>query len=140
MLIWDQLTKYWRYMTVDLFPLTDAHAFHIDRQLTTRLYEAETAWLQNCTSWLATSPKWQNKPLIYKAILKRVWTYCIKLWETNISNFNLVILQRFLKKLLRSITNASWYVSNVVTLLQRSVNRPSVIEDVNRPNANYRYS
>ena len=44
----------------------------------------------------------QNKIMLYKAILKRVWTYGIQLWGTA-SNSNIGILQRFQLKTLRSL-------------------------------------
>ena len=53
----------------------------------------------------------ENKILIYKTILKPVWTYGIELWGCA-SNSNIEIIQRYQSKLLRSITNAPWYVTN----------------------------
>ena len=53
----------------------------------------------------------ENKILIYKTILKQVWTYGIELWGCA-SNSNIEIIQRYQSKLLRSITNAPWYVTN----------------------------
>jgi hypothetical protein len=46
-----------------------------------------------------------NKLLIYKTILKPIWTYGIPLWGTA-SNSNIEVLQRFQNKDLRSIVNA----------------------------------
>jgi hypothetical protein len=40
-----------------------------------------------------------NKLLLYKAILKPVWTYCIQLWGFA-ANSNLEILERFQSKVL----------------------------------------
>jgi hypothetical protein len=54
-----------------------------------------------------------NKVLLYKSILKPVWTYGIQLWGTAcLSNIN--ILQRFQNKVLRGIVDAPYYVSNEV--------------------------
>ena len=53
----------------------------------------------------------ENKILIYKTVLKPVWTYGIELWGCA-SNSNIEILQRYQSKLLRTITNAPWYVTN----------------------------
>ena len=53
----------------------------------------------------------QNKIMLYKAILKPVWTYGIQLWGTT-SNSNIEILQRFQLKTLRSLIEESWYVTN----------------------------
>lgn len=54
-----------------------------------------------------------NKVLLYKTILKPVWTYGIQLWGTA-SNSNIDILQRFQNKVLRAIADAPYYVSNEV--------------------------
>ncbi|CAG5024961.1 unnamed protein product [Parnassius apollo] len=53
----------------------------------------------------------ENKILLYKAILKLIWTYGIQLWCTA-SHSNIEILQRFQNKAVRMITNAPWYVPN----------------------------
>ena len=54
-----------------------------------------------------------NKILLYKSILKPVWTYGIELWGTaSISNIN--IMQRFQNKILRIIAEAPYYVSNKI--------------------------
>jgi len=47
----------------------------------------------------------ENKLLIYKTILKPIWTYGIPLWGTA-SNSNIEILQRYQNKVLRAIVNA----------------------------------
>jgi hypothetical protein len=54
-----------------------------------------------------------NKLLVYKVILKPVWTYGIQLWgSASISNIE--ILENFQGKVLRMITDAPWYVPNTV--------------------------
>jgi hypothetical protein len=51
-----------------------------------------------------------NKLLIYKQILKPVWTYGIQLWGcTQPSNIEII---RFQKKVLRNMVNAPWYIRN----------------------------
>lgn len=55
----------------------------------------------------------ENKLLIYKVMLRPVWTYGVQLWGTA-SNSNIEILQRFQSKTLRTILSAPWYVSNAV--------------------------
>ena len=52
-----------------------------------------------------------NKLLIYKTVLKPVWTYGIKLWGCATKS-NIAVIQRYQSKLLRTITSAPWYVSN----------------------------
>ena len=52
----------------------------------------------------------ENKFLIYKKVLKPMWTYGIELWECATKS-NIAVIQRYQSKILRSITNAQWYVS-----------------------------
>jgi hypothetical protein len=52
-----------------------------------------------------------NKLLIYKTILKPIWTYGIELWDCSKPS-NTKVLQTFQSKMLRSITKAPWFVSN----------------------------
>jgi len=53
----------------------------------------------------------ENKLLIYKTVLKPVWTYGIEECGCA-SKSNITLIQRYQSKLLRTITNAPWYVSN----------------------------
>ena len=53
----------------------------------------------------------ENKLLIYKTVLKPVWTYGIELWGCDTKS-NIAVIQRYQSKLLSTITNAPWYVSN----------------------------
>jgi hypothetical protein len=53
----------------------------------------------------------ENKFLIYKRVLKPVWTYGIELWGCATKS-NIAVIQRYQSKLLRTITSAPWYVSN----------------------------
>jgi hypothetical protein len=53
----------------------------------------------------------ENKLLIYKTVLKPVWTYGIELWGCA-SKTNVEIIQRYQWKLLRIIINAPRYVTN----------------------------
>ena len=48
--------------------------------------------------------------LLYKTILKPIWTYGIELWGTA-NNSNIDILQRFQSKALRLITKAAFYAT-----------------------------
>jgi hypothetical protein len=52
-----------------------------------------------------------NKLLLYKTILKSIWTYGIQLWGTA-STSNIEMLERFQSKALRIIVDAPWYVPN----------------------------
>lgn len=93
---------------------------HLDRRLTwrkhiwtkrkqLRLKYNKLHWLLGRKSQLSL----ENKILIYKTILKPIWTYGIQLWGSA-STSNIEILQRFQSKTLRSITNAPWFVSNKI--------------------------
>jgi hypothetical protein len=53
----------------------------------------------------------ENKLVIYKVILKRIWTYGIELWGCAKPS-NTKILQTYQSKTLRLMANAPWYVSN----------------------------
>jgi hypothetical protein len=52
-----------------------------------------------------------NKLLLYKCVLKPVWTYGIQLWGCPKPSHTQII-QRLQSKILRSITGAPWYVFN----------------------------
>jgi hypothetical protein len=58
----------------------------------------------------------ENKLLVYKPILKHIWTYGIQLWGST-SNSTIDILDRFQSKALRITTDAPWYVPNAVITL-----------------------
>jgi hypothetical protein len=53
----------------------------------------------------------ENKLLIYKTLLKPVWTYGIELWGCATKS-NIAVNLRYQSKLLRTMTNAPRYVSN----------------------------
>lgn len=64
-------------------------------------------WLIGRHSQLSTS----NKLMVYKQVLKPVWTYGVQLWGCT-ANSNIKIVQTFQNKVLRSIVNAPWYIRN----------------------------
>lgn len=70
-----------------------------------------------------------NKLLLYKQILKPVWTYGIQLWgcarPSNISR-----IQRFQNKVLRGIVNAPWYARNKD--IHRDLNIETVEAEIKR--------
>jgi hypothetical protein len=53
----------------------------------------------------------ESKVLLYKTIIKPIWTYGIKLWGCA-SKSHIAKMQRSQSKILRMITNAPWYVTN----------------------------
>jgi hypothetical protein len=90
---------------------------HLDRRLTLAKHiqikrkqlnqkDKQIHWLLGIRSTLSI----ENKLLLYKAVLKPIWTYRIQLWGTA-PNSNIEILQRFQTKTLRSILNAPWNVN-----------------------------
>lgn len=91
---------------------------HLDKRLTWAKHiktkrNASNFSFQNL-SWLIgrKSPlSLHNKLLVYKVIIKPIWTYGIELWGTA-SNSNVEILQRFQNKALRTISSASWFTRN----------------------------
>jgi hypothetical protein len=52
-----------------------------------------------------------NKLLLYKQVLRPVWSYGIQLWGCA-SNSNIQVIQRYQNKVLKCIVNAPWYVRN----------------------------
>jgi len=68
-----------------------------------------------------------NKLLVYKAILKPIWTYGIQLWGTA-TNSSIDILERVQSKVLRIITDAPWYVPNAV--IKHDLQVPLVRQEV----------
>jgi hypothetical protein len=109
---------------------------HLDRRLTwhTHIFAkrkqlglslTKMYWLLGRKSKLSTN----NKLLIYKAILKPIWTYSIQLWGTT-SNSNIEILECFQSKVLRLIVDAPWYVSNSVN--RKDLQIPTVKEEISR--------
>ena len=66
------------------------------------------SWLLGRRSQLSLS----NKILLYKCVLKPLWTYGFQLWGCAKPSHT-QILQRFQSILLCTIDNAPWYVSNL---------------------------
>jgi hypothetical protein len=77
----------------------------------------------------------ENKLLVYKVILKPVWTYGVQLRGTA-SNSNLEILERFQSKVLRIITDTPWYIPK--TVIKRELQIPTVKQDARKYSVNYR--
>jgi hypothetical protein len=91
---------------------------HLDRRLTWAKHiktkrkqlnqkSKQMHWLLGRRSTLST----ESKLLLYKAVLKPIWTYAIQLCGTA-SNSNIEILQSFQSKTLQSILNSPWYINN----------------------------
>jgi hypothetical protein len=87
-------------------------------------------WLLGRRSKLSTS----NKLLIYKTILKPIWSYGIQLWGTA-STSNIEIPERFQSKALRMIVHAPWYVPNKV--IWRDLQILTVKEEIRHYSSQY---
>jgi hypothetical protein len=87
-------------------------------------------WLLGRKSNLSTS----NKLRIYKAILKLVWTYGIRLWGTD-STSNIEILERIQSKILRLIVDASWHMPNAV--IRKDLQTPRIREEIRHYSSHY---
>jgi hypothetical protein len=75
-----------------------------------------------------------NNRVIYKTILKPIWTYGTQLLGTA-STSNTEILERCQPKALRMIADASWYVPN--TVIRRDLQIPTVKEEIRRYSSQY---
>ena len=62
----------------------------------------------------------ENKLLIYKPVLKPIWSYGIEMWRCA-SKSNIVNMQRSQSKILRAITNAPRYVKNHKLLIDFNI-------------------
>lgn len=72
-----------------------------------KIKSAKLNWLMGRRSNLSL----ESKVLLYKAILKPIWTYGVTLWGCA-SASNIVPVQRLQSKILRNLTNAPWYLTN----------------------------
>lgn len=114
---------------------------HIDSKLTWKTHiwtkRQQLNLKTNKLNWLLGSKSklsLENKLLLYKVILKPVWTYGLQLWGSA-SNSNIEIIQRYQSKLLRKIAQAPWFVSN--RTLHTDLKIPTVKEEITRFSANH---
>ena len=112
----------------------DTHTFNVLGKNSWTIHDSEH--LRNfITTFHKSQLSLENKLLVYKVILKPVWTYGIQLWGTA-SNSNLEILERFQSKVLSIITDAPLYVPN--TIIKRDLQIPTVKQDARQFSAKYR--
>lgn len=115
---------------------------HLDRRLTWRKHIwtkrlqlgiklRSMYWLVGKQSQLSL----ENKVLLYKTILRPIWTYGIQLWGSTAKS-NQEILQRFQNKALRIIVDAPWYIPN--SILHKDLDISSIEEETTRFSQNYR--
>lgn len=114
---------------------------HLDRRLTWKKHiktkRTQLGLKLNKLYWLIghnSSLSLENKILLYKAILKPIWTYGIQLWGSA-CNSNIDILQRFQSKTLRLISGAPWFVTNEI--IQKDLEITSVREEIRRSSSKY---
>jgi len=98
------------------------------------LFLIYTLLVIRCSAKETSQLSLENKLLVYKVILKPVWTYGIQLWGTA-SNSDLEILERFQSKVLRIITDAPWYMPN--TIIKCDLQIPTVKQEAQKYSANY---
>jgi hypothetical protein len=70
----------------------------------------------------------ESKILLYKTIIKPIWTYGAEIWGCT-SKSNISIIQKRQSKLLRMIANAPRYVPNTCITLHKDLNVP-LLEEV----------
>jgi hypothetical protein len=75
-----------------------------------------------------------NKLLIYKTILKPIWTYGIQLWGTA-STSNKEILENFQSKALHMVVDATWFVPN--TVIRRDVQTRTSKDEIRHYSSQY---
>lgn len=115
---------------------------HLDRRLTWKdhiwtkrkqlnLKMRKFYWLLGRNSKLSID----NKLLVYKSIIRPIWTYGIQLWGTA-SKSNIDIIERFQNKIIRNMTNAPWFIRNET--LKKETNITSVRKEIETACKNYR--
>jgi hypothetical protein len=77
------------------------------------------------------------KLLLYKCIIKPIWTYGIQLWGCTKPS-NTKIIQTLQSKFLRSVTKAPWYVS--IFTIHNDLQIQFVIEEIYRLSTSYHQS
>lgn len=82
-------------------------------------------WLMGRKSKLSLS----NKVLLYKTMLKPIWSYGIQLWGCA-KPTRIKTIQRFQSKILRTLVDAPWYVSNQT--LHNDLNIPYITDEIQR--------
>lgn len=104
---------------------------HIESKITQiKLKSAQLHWLLSPNSALDL----EYKVLLYKSIIKPIWTYGIQLWGTTCAT-NIQKLQRRQSKLLRQIVSAPWYVRN--ENIHKDLNIPTVRDEIERYSNKY---
>ena len=101
------------------------HSYNITKHLHLNLKLRSMNWLLGRKSQLSLA----NKLILYKCVLKPVWTYGVQLWGCAKPS-HIQIIQRLQSKILLSITDAPWYVSNLT--LHHDLHIPFVVTEIRR--------
>lgn len=126
-------------------PHTDSVKYlgmHLDRRLTWKKHLQKKReelnlryrglhWLLGRNSVLSTD----NKLLIYKVVLKPIWTYGIQLWGSA-CNSNIAIIQRTQNGILKNLANAPWFLRN--SELHGELNMNTVSAEIKKFAATYK--
>ena len=115
---------------------------HLDRRLTWRehiwtkrkqlnLKIRKMFWLMGRKSRLSL----ESKLILYKCVIKPIWTYGIQLWG-KASKTNLEIIERFQSKCLRDIVQAPWFVPN--ELIRKDLKVITVQKEIDLTLARYK--
>lgn len=115
---------------------------HLDRRLTWRKHVQTKRdemnlkykglyWLLGRNSKLSL----ENKLLVYKTILKPVWTYGIQLWGSA-SASNIMVIQRVQNYILKQMSNAPWFIKT--SEVHEILNIPMVKQEIETHGANYK--
>ena len=116
-------------LTLDSKLTWQKHIFNKRKQLGLKV--SSMYWLIGRKSHLSL----ENKILLYKSILKPIWTYGIQIWGTAAKSHT-DIIQRFQNKVLRMIVDAPWYVTNET--IQNDLNVPTIKDEITRYCQKYR--
>lgn len=115
---------------------------HLDRKQTWQIHikkkRDELNMRFRSLMWLMgrhTKLSLNNKVLLYKTVLKPVWTYGIELWGTA-SNSNVEILQRFQNAVFRTISNAPWFVKTAE--IHDYLEMPTIKEEIAKSSKRYK--
>ncbi|CAG9783481.1 unnamed protein product [Diatraea saccharalis] len=76
-----------------------------------------------------------NKLLIYKVVLKPIWTYGIQLWGSA-CNSSIEIIQRAQNSILRNLSNAPWFIKT--TELHNELGVCTVKDEIRQYSAKYK--
>ena len=95
------------------------------RRALTEIQIKKMYWLMGRRSALSIL----NKLMLYKQILKPVWTYGIQLWGCT-KQSNIAIIQRFQNKVLRNILDATWYIRNAD--IHRDLQMETVMNEIGK--------